>query len=284
MKKIFSISLMIAVLFLAACEGRGKMDRLEAEKDSIRNVNEQLNAFLAAVSESIDSILIQEGYIFSVYNGETSVKPSKQQIQDNLDAFEGLLERQRRRISELEDSLSKVDGTEVTKLKNIIRYLNIQMEEKDRMIAGLRSDLSKKNADIAQLRSHVSALSEDVSNLQQKSQEQEEALTVQSDMLNEGYVKAGTKKELQAAGLLSSSGLFGKKKLDVSNLNPEQFTKIDIREFQELKIAGKKPKILTQMPESSYRFDSHSDGTTTLVITDPLKFWGISNFLVIEYK
>lgn len=275
---------MIAVLFLAACEGRGKMDRLEAEKDSIRNVNEQLNAFLAAVSESIDSILIQEGYIFSVYNGETSVKPSKQQIQDNLDAFEGLLERQRRRISELEDSLSKVDGTEVTKLKNIIRYLNIQMEEKDRMIAGLRSDLSKKNADIAQLRSHVSALSEDVSNLQQKSQEQEEALTVQSDMLNEGYVKAGTKKELQAAGLLSSSGLFGKKKLDVSNLNPEQFTKIDIREFQELKIAGKKPKILTQMPESSYRFDSHSDGTTTLVITGPLKFWGISNFLVIEYK
>lgn len=103
-------------------------------------------------------------------------------------------------------------------------------------------------------------------------------------MLNEGYVKAGTKKELQAAGLLLSSGLFGKKKLDVSNLNPEQFTKIDIREFQELKIAGKKPKILTQMPESSYRFDSHSDGTTTLVITDPLKFWGISNFLVIEYK
>ena len=260
------------------------MDRLEAEKDSIRNVNEQLNAFLGAVSESIDSILIQEGHIFSVYNGETSVKPSKQQIQDNLDAFEELLERQRRRISELEDSLSKADGAGVAKLKNIIRYLNIQMEEKDKMIADLRSDLSKKNADIAQLRSHVSSLSEDVSNLQQKSQEQEEALTVQSDMLNEGYVKAGTKKELQAAGLLLSSGLFGKKKLDVSNLNPEQFTKIDIREFQELKIAGKKPKILTQMPESSYRFDSHSDGTTTLVITDPLKFWGISNFLVIEYK
>lgn len=284
MKKTSSACWCLAALFLFSC-GRGeKISRLEAEKDSIRTVNEQLNAFLNTVSESMDSILAQEGYVILAYNGETPVKPTKTQIQENLNTFEELLERQRKRISKLEDSLSGANGAEAAKLKSIIRYLNTQIAEKDNMIAQLRSELNRKNTDIAQLRSHVSSLNADVSNLQQKTQAQEEALTVQSDMLNEGYVKAGTKKELQEAGLLAGSGIFGKKKLDVSNLNPEQFTKIDIREFQELKIAGKKPKILTQMPESSYRFDTNPDGTATLVVTDPTKFWSISNFLVIQYK
>ena len=99
-----------------------------------------------------------------------------------------------------------------------------------------------------------------------------------------GFHRWTRRAALALAFLLAGSGIFGKKKLDVSNLNPEQFTKIDIREFQELKIAGKKPKILTQMPESSYRFDTNPDGTATLVVTDPTKFWSISNFLVIQYK
>lgn len=137
---------------------------------------------------------------------------------------------------------------------------------------------------IAQLQSRVSNLTEDVSNLNQINQEQEQALTAQSDMMNEGYIKIGTKKELQSIGLLSKGGLFSKKKLNISNLDPNVFEKIDIREFHTLTINGKSPKILTQIPETSYQITKNSDGTSTLTISDPTLFWSVSNFLIIQCK
>ena len=144
------------------------------------------------------------------------------------------------------------------------------------MISELKVELTKKNANIAQLESRVYALSE-------KTQEQETIMTVQSDMMTEGDVRLGTKKELQRDGILTRAGLF-KKKLDVSNFNPELFTKIDIRTFLELKIEGKKPEIITQMPASSYQMDENEDGTYTLRILDPTSLWSVSNYLVIQYK
>ena len=195
---------------------------------------------------------------------------------DNLNSFGALLQRQRERIEFLEDSITNLSDAQNVKFLTILRGLQAQIKEKDAMISELKVELNKKNANIAQLESRVSALSE-------KTQEQETIMTVQSDMMNEGYVRLGTKKELQRDGILTRAGLF-KKKLDVSNFNPELFTKIDIRTFLELKIEGKKPEIITQMPASSYQMDENEDGTYTLRILDPTSFWSVSNYLVIQYK
>ena len=102
-------------------------------------------------------------------------------------------------------------------------------------------------------------------------------------MMNECYVRFGTKKELQKAGILSGSGLFSKKKLNVANFNPDSFRKVDIRSLHEVKLNSGNPKILSQMPASSYKLQKNEDKTTTLVILDPAKFWSVSNYLVVEY-
>ena len=109
-----------------------------------------------------------------------------------------------------------------------------------------------------------------------------QALETQSDMLNECYVKVGTKKELKDVGLLISKGLFSKKKVDNSNLNKDLFMKVDIRNFLELSIPAKKIKIMTpEPPATSYLIKKTSSGVV-LQIQDPTAFWNVSNYLIIQ--
>lgn len=250
-------------------------------QDSLETANRQLNDFIDVVAMSLDSITISEGYIFK---GNAEGKPitSREQIRQRLALFEDLLKRQKERIVELEKSVGDAQDTRTKKLRSIIKALNVQIEEKNAMIAELRTELNKKNVNIASLKQHVSELNSNIEGLSKKSQEQEAALTEQTNIINEGYVKVGTKKELKAAGLLKSSGLFAKNKLNIANIDASQFQKIDMRQFEMLKINGKKPKILTHMPTSSYKIEDNGDGTSTLRVIDPAVFWSVSSYLIIQ--
>lgn len=274
------VALLFVMICLNSCKGGDeqarKISMLEMERDSILSANGQLNSFLDIVSQSMDSIMLQEGYLLNMQDAEGKPVSDKERLMKNLDLFGELLERQRSRIELLEDSLTNLSDAQNVKFLNILRGLQAQIKEKDEMISELKVELRKKNANIAQLQSRVTALNE-------KAQEQETIMTVQSDMMNEGYVRVGTKKELQKDGIITRSGLF-KKKLNVSNFNAELFTKVDIREFLELTIEGKNPEVITQMPASSYQIDENEDGTYTLRILDPTLFWSVSNYLVVQYK
>ena len=61
------------------------------------------------------------------------------------------------------------------------------------------------------------------------------------------------------------------------------FTKVDIRTFTEVTINSGNPKILTQMPASSYRIEK-GKGSSILYILDPTAFWSVSNYLIIQTK
>ena len=163
-----------------------------------------------------------------------------------------------------------------------MRYLNAQLDEKNQLIAQLRSDLENKNVSIAQLKKRVSALAEDNAALGLQVEAQQEALTVQSEIINECYVKIGTKKELSDLGIVAG-GFLKKTKVNVDALDKDKFMKVDIRDFTEIPINSGSPKILTSMPASSYRLESHGN-TSTLYITNPTEFWSVSNFLVIMTK
>lgn len=206
------------------------------------------------------------------------------QVMENLSLFKDLVERQRKNIEMLQDSLRNISSASSEKIRKIISFYKKQLDEKDRMIAQLQEELDNKNADISKLSDRISSLSSDVSDLSLKNKEQEEALKVQDNIINECYVIIGTKKELQEAGILSSSGIFKKKQLNVSNFNPDAFNKVDIRDFTEVVINGKKPEILTQMPTDSYSLEKVDKDSYILSILDPTLFWSVSNYLVIQYN
>lgn len=286
MKRLFySLLLSTAVLSITSCGE--KADKGNTEADSLRNVigtkmaeMDEMNLFLDAVNTSMDSVVNMEGGILRT-SGESPMS-KKEQIKQNLEAYKMMLERQRERISILEAKLKDGDAKS-KKMLQTIQALKKQIEEKDKTIVELTEELEKRKFDIVTLKSHVDKLNTNVAQLKEEKAEQEKALEVQSDMLNEAYVVIGSKKELKAAGLMTGGSLFKKSKLDMSKVNASAFRKIDIRNVKSFKIPANRYEILSQMPSGSYKVSNNSDGTSTLTITDATRFWSVTNYLVIKY-
>lgn len=279
----------VGVLFVMACIFIACGNKVEGnpEADSLRNVLKEklsemseMGLFLDAVNASMDSVVNIDGNILRTV-GESPLS-RKQQIQQNIEAYKLILQRQRERLAALEEKLKGSEANNEKMLK-IISSLKQQLEEKDQAIVELTEELGKRNVDIKTLKTHVDKLNTQVAQLEEETKSQEQALVAQSDIMNEAYVLIGSKKELKDAGLLTSGSLFKKSKLDLSQVNPSSFNKIDIRKTKTFTIPAKKATVLTQMPSDSYTISDNGDGTSTLAVTDPSRFWSMSNYLVVKY-
>ena len=238
---------------------------------------DRLNEFLLVVSDGLDSISAQENGLL-VRNPESPM-PNREQMKKGLKQLKETLAEQRERISQMEKELANSKGS-VKRMQGIINALKQQIEMKDAQISELLEQLEQSNISIEQLTTRVGSLTQQTVQQEQTIAEQEEVMQMQDQMLNEGYIKIGTKSELKAAGLLAG-GFLSKKKVVMSNIDKSLFQKVDIRQVTEIPIPSKKPKILSPAPADSYRLES--DGTTsTLIITNTEKFWSVSNYLIIQ--
>lgn len=273
------------VMLMTACGYEARIDALEAERDSLSMAGElqteelnTLSAYVADIAMSIDSIAIQEQVLLSNRDRDGYFL-SRRQIRENLTYFSELIERQRERISMLEDSLA-IRGESVANLKSIVSFLSQQLKEKELEINKMRGVVTEQKRTIKKLETEAVAMQQKIDTLNQKVEFQQEALVVQDQTLNEGFVRVGTKKELVQAGLLK--GKFLSKKGLNENLDSSQFMAVDIREFLEMDIVARKVTILTPMPANSYRITQHANGTATLNILNPTRFWSLSNYLIIQ--
>ena len=117
---------------------------------------------------------------------------------------------------------------------------------------------------------------------QSKSIDQQKSTIAQQDeSLHTAFVAIGSSKELKAKGILKG-GFLAKKKVDVSSLQPGSFSKIDIRNYNDIRLNSSNPKIMTQMPSDSYSIEKNSNGTSTLHIKDVTTFWSVSKYLVVK--
>ena len=239
-------------------------------------------SYVGVLADGLDSIAKQEQMLFYSNKGPEGTIVDRNQLKKNLDTFGTMLANQKIRIAQLSASL-KSRGDSISKLYTLVSYLNQQLEEKDFQIQSLRADLESKDIDINQLRQRVSLLTDANTQLNIKVDRQADVLNKQDKLLNEAYVKIGTKKELSDLGLLSG-GFLKKKKLDTEAIQKSMFTKVDIRKVTELTINSAKPKIITQMPASSYKIEKKDKNTSVLYILDHEAFWGVSNYLVIQTK
>lgn len=279
------VALMLAFLFFSCGGGGMDASKFLAERDSILDVNERqqkelddINFVMSEVSACLDSIAEQEQFLYVSREG---VKLPRRTVLENLRSFEELLNRQRQQIAMLQDSLyHRKDST--SRYFKLVEFLNKELAEKDLTIQTLQKEIAVNRKNIAELQNQKDELERNVSDLQEKEKIHKQALEVQSDMLNECYVKVGTKKELKNAGLLVDKGLFSKPKVNNSNLDKELFMKVDIRNFKEFPIQAKKIKIMTpEPPSASYVIEKTVNGVV-LRIQDPTAFWNASNFLIIQ--
>ena len=264
-----------------------KLDSLEtlySQRDGDYN---RLNEYLTVIADGLDSISEQENLLLSNNIPGESPYPNREAIRQNLDVLKQLLSRQKARLAELESSLENEKG-DVKRLKGIIYTLRLQLEEKDAEIAQMRIDIDNKNKSIEQFVAQTKELKQQnreqewvIESQGETVRQQEEIIETQDNMLNEGFIKIGTKKELSAAGLLDKGNLFKKKKVNYSGVDPRLFQAVDIRHATEIPLPTTKVKILTPMPKESYVVTSEG-GSPVLRILDPPKFWGVSSYLIVQ--
>ena len=144
-------------------------------------------------------------------------------------------------------------------------------------IQSLTEELQKKNVKIDEL-------TKNVENLESASKQKDKKIMQIEDEKNTAYFAIGTKKELRAKNLIDRKGGFiGLGRADVLSNNTDfaSLTKIDTRNTQEIPLTGKKIKIVTSHPTSSYSLEGDETRPTSIRITNPDLFWKASKCLII---
>lgn len=289
MSKIWYI--ILSCLFITVVQSCGNSSRelmqLVEERDSLKQINETQTNKLKSYSQTVetlnatlDSIALQENMIFLAH-GEMPV--TKEDVKYNLMRFESLLRKQEDKIEQLEQRLKENSDSNAQSL-SLIAHLREQINTKNAQIAQLQGELEKKNVDIARLQEQVesqkltiTSQSATINELNIRTQKQGEALKRQDEMLNNGYVLIGAKEDLKRKGIIKKGKLVAEAVLDRN-----KFAKIDIRNWREISFTAKRPRILTNMPSSSYEITTKGDNNFILTVKNPTDFWRISNYLVIQ--
>ena len=291
MKKYFYV-LLIPVLLLASGCNQKKIDRLQAQNDSLRAVgtdkDSNISEFVSTFNEieaNLDSIKQVEQVIDkSAKAGE--VKGSrKEQIKSDIKYIYDLQQKNRKMVAELSAKLSKT-SKHAAQLQKMIDNLNASIADKDVQIAQMTDELGKLNIQVKDLNVKVTDLNSNVDNLSADNAKKQADIDAKTAALNTAYYVIGTNRELKDKKIITGEGGFigiGRTKDIMADLNMADFIKVDITVVNEIPIMKKKINIITSHPANSYRIEGEKTADK-LVILDAKAFWSLSKVLVISAK
>lgn len=288
MKKIiFAIAALMGVA-LTSCNrvSQEQYQQATSTNDSLMYValqqgNEiyELSTTLKAVSEQLDQINGQ----LEISNGEDQgLVAQRDRLLQKLATVQNTIIEKQQALDELQKKYSAQLGQNKV-LKQTIERLQTEISGYQQEIAGYKVSVAQKEQQIAGLTDTLAQTQQTLKETVEESEQRQEVINVQDQMLNTGYYVIGDKALLRTMGLLEG-GVFTKKRLTTQGFSHEYFQQIDIRELSQLPLGAKKVDILTSHPSDSYQLQAQADGSLLLVITDNSAFWKNSRFLVVKTK
>jgi hypothetical protein len=285
MKKIALIFLCIgAISMLPACNG----NKLKEAQEENTELSDSLHSALAA-QDSLLSLLtdINNGMVqikdleklMSSSNLSNESASKKDEIKNNMMIIQQALQERREKLEALEAKL-KNSSVYNSKMKESIESMKEQIATQEATIASLQEELKKAKIEITGLNTRVDSLNTTVQKVSsEKVAAQEESVRLANE-LNTCYYVVGSKSELKKNDIIES-GFLRKTKIMEGDFEMSYFTKADKRTLTEIPLHSKKAKILTKHPQGSYEM-LENDKVKTLKITNPTKFWELSNFLIVQ--
>ncbi|MBA3665362.1 MAG: hypothetical protein H0W61_14290 [Bacteroidetes bacterium] len=290
MKNHFIISFILALIFISCSQERQDGNRetglYKRRFDSVRalltvkdsSVNDLLVSF-NEIEKNLDSVTRRQNIIsFNVDKQRGELKTDmKHRISSQIDAINGLMEKNRREIETLNQKLKR-SALRVGEFQNIIITLNDLITQKNTELAALNERLNALNAQVAQLQVSVDTLSS-------SNYEQSELIASQTASIQTAYYVVGKSKDLAEMNVIDKNGGLlglGKTAKLSPEFNPENFTRVDYTQVLSIPIYSKKARIITTHPNDSYVLDKDQNNKfTTLRIIKPEKFWSASKYLVV---
>ncbi len=284
MKQILICGLTAGLLALSGCDS-GKLKVVEAENaslnDSLRTaltMQDSLLVLVNDISEGMDRIKAMEQILNTTdLTNETSVK--RDQVRHDMELIQKTLEQRRLRLAELENKL-KQSNQNNTVLQRTIQNLKAEISNQEATINNLRSDLLAAKIEISELNTRVDSLNTTVTDERNAKEKAEQEAIAVADELNTCYYAVGTKSELKKSGIVES-GFLRKTKVMQGDFEQSYFSRADKRTLSEIPTHAKSAKLLSNNPAGSYEIVD-VDGSKVIRITNPAKFWSLSNYLVIQ--
>jgi len=276
MKKYLFIG--IAACLFAACKNENPPIDGNRERDSLMAIisarDSALNDFVSSMNEvesNLTTVAAKQHIVTVSAENKGELKAtSKERINDEINAINDLMEKNRKKLAELNKKLKNSNGAN-EQLKKMIETLNEQLAQKDQELTALNEKLASLNVQVTQLHSTVDTLNQ--------------TITAQKATMHTAYYVVGKSKDLQTAKIIDRTGGLlgiGKTSKLSTHFDNSKFTKIDDRNTASVAIESKSAKIITTHPAGSYTLDKDPKGMIkNLVITDADKFWSASKYLVI---
>ena len=286
MKKVLTIAL-VALAVLSGCKNKEQQRQLEeaqavaeASREELTDAladRDQLLGLVNEISENMEQIKQLEN-ILSV-QGSSETPGQREQIRADIAAIQATLQQRRERLDELERRLNASNLT-TRNLQNTISSLRSQLDSQTAEIGTLRANLGEARARIDTLDATVDSLHTTVTTVSAERDSTLQANTQLTDELNTCYYAIGTKQELKDNNIIET-GFLRRTKLMEGNFDQNFCTRADKRRLPSIDLNSDKAKVLTNQPADSYTIIS-SNGHKVLQITNPAKFWSLSNYLVIQ--
>jgi DNA repair exonuclease SbcCD ATPase subunit len=217
-----------------------------------------------------------------VNNLSSETPDRKKQLRDDIVLIHQSINKQKQRLSELENRLKQSTNYN-TKMEKTIASLKQQLEDQQKNINTLTEQLEAAHVQIRNLNQSVDSLNtvnKKVTQEKEAAQEVSKQLSHEVDNLNTCYYVIGSKKELKAHKIIES-GFLRKTKILQGDFEMSYFTKADRRTLNDIPLHSNKAELLTNHPKDSYELVDHG-GTKTLHILNAHRFWEKSNFLVVK--
>jgi len=285
MKKLIFLSIvtMFAVLSCTEVKETPEYTELQAKADSLQSLsnvkgNEILNFMndFNEIQENLNAIKAKENIITlkKDTDGELSAD-NKEQIQQDIEAIYKLMIENQKKLNKLK---KKYNGSnkKIAQLEKTIKLFEEQLKMKN-------EEISQLNEQLANLNIKVEDLSAEIADLEMDNEEKDVMLDEKDDVINTAYYVIGTKKELLENEVITKEGGFigvGKIAKLKDKFNKDYFTKVDIRNTNEISVYAKKGTIVTSHPSDSYTLEGE-DKLDKIIISNPTEFWAASKYLVI---
>ncbi|MDE7115735.1 MAG: hypothetical protein K2O56_04840 [Muribaculaceae bacterium] len=276
----------MGAMLLASCTGnQKKIDEdsiriadLTAEYQEAATFNDSLMLLMGDIYTGLDSINMQEGLLYNMGNGENADR--RAEIRHNLASIKARLAANKALLTSMEEKI-KVSGNENSVMSKTITQLKERIASQDKKITQLESDLAAAKGQIETLNTQVAEGQEQVKTETAAKEEAQAQAVAAENEANKVYYAIGTNKNLKEKGLLEKKFL-GATKVLKGNFDASYFVTADKRTLSSIPTNSKKVKIWSNMPAGSYQITGEKDGPKTIQITDPAKFWSLTNHLVIQ--
>jgi hypothetical protein len=278
--------LVIGVVFysLYRREHKQLLNLMETQKNSLTEtitardsvINEWISTF-DEIEKNLTMIKEKEKIITVNSSDVEFSKDKKELILEDIKYINSLLDQNKKKIASLNAQLKKSGGT-IKALQGKIAELEASMRQSETEISDLKTTLTEKDFEIEQLNAEMT-------DLQITLVQKEEKIVNQTSELNKGYIASGTFKELKEKGLVTKEGGFiglGRKKSLIENFPDSVFTQINITELGSIPVNSKDARFITEHPVGSYEFIKRNNIVESIEIKDPIQFWKISRYAVVE--